>query len=220
MMGQQIEREHRRKVIFYGDSNTFGYDPADMYDRRYPEDKRWTTIVAKRFMSDIEVIPEGMNGRRIPDLRYDTSYLKRMVHSVGDRGLLCTMLGTNDILLTMEPDAEDAIRKMKAYLEYLLTCLSLEQILIVAPPHIGSARIPDPLYHKFYVESLRMNTAFEKMAGDKKVWFSDASQWNVELTFDQVHFSERGHKIFAERMVELLESILGLEKQSQKKRPI
>jgi lysophospholipase L1-like esterase len=65
-----------------------------------------------------------------------------------------------------------------------------------------------------------MNTAFERMAGDKKVWFSDASQWNVELSFDQVHFSERGHKIFAERMAELLENILCLEKQAQKKRPI
>ena len=206
-----MEREHRRKVIFYGDSNTFGYDPADMYDRRFPEDKRWTTIVAKRFVPDIEVIPEGMNGRSIPDLRYDTSYQKRMVDSVGDRGLLCTMLGTNDILLTMEPDAEDAIRKMKAYLEYLLTCLSPEQILIVAPPHIGSARIPDPLYRKFYMESLRMNTAFEKMAGDKKVWFSDASKWNIEMSFDQVHFSERGHQVFAERMAELLETIMNLK---------
>jgi lysophospholipase L1-like esterase len=107
-----------------------------------------------------------------------------------------------------------------AWTPLIITILSPVQILIVAPPHIGSTRIPDPLYHKFYVENFRMNTAFERMAGDKKVWFSDASQWNVELSFDQVHFSERGHKIFAERMAELLENILCLEKQAQKKRPI
>ena len=212
-------REHRRKVIFYGDSNTFGYDPADMYDRRFPEDKRWTTIVAKRFVSEIEVIPEGMNGRKIPDPRYDTSYLKGIVDSVDDRGLFCTMLGTNDILLTMEPDAEYAIRRMEAYLEYLLTCLCPEQILIVAPPHIGSARMSDPLYHKFYVESLRMNTAFERMTGEKKIWFSDASRWNIEMSFDQVHFSERGHQVFAEKMAELLESIMSLKKTSTEKAP-
>lgn len=208
MMGQQMEREKRRKVVFYGDSNTYGYDPADVYNMRFPENKRWTTIIAGRFISDMEVIPQGMNGRKIPDLRYDKPYLKRMIDTINDNGIFCTMLGTNDLLEAAEHGAERAIRKMEAFLEYLLTCLNSRQILIIAPPYIGSARIPDPLYQKFYSESVRMNNAFRRMAEERKMWFADASAWNIELSFDQVHFSERGHLIFAGRLAEMLELMI------------
>ena len=29
-------------IICYGDSNTYGYDPHDQMEGRYPKDVRWT----------------------------------------------------------------------------------------------------------------------------------------------------------------------------------
>ena len=62
-----MELDHRRRVIFYGDSNTYGYDPADLADMRYSWSQRWTSIAAERLKGQFEVIPEGMNGRKLPD---------------------------------------------------------------------------------------------------------------------------------------------------------
>ena len=35
--------------------------------------------------------------------------------------------------------------------------------------------------------------------------FADAGEWDIELTFDGVHFSEEGHKSFAQKLNELLD---------------
>lgn len=58
-------------MIFYGDSNTYGYDPADLAENRYPDADRWTTIVSKQLSENYQVFPEGLNGRQLPDLKYD-----------------------------------------------------------------------------------------------------------------------------------------------------
>lgn len=39
------------------------------------------------------------------------------------------------------------------------------------------------------------------------IWFVDAGEWDIPMTFDGVHFTEEGHKAFAEG---LYESITGV----------
>ena len=58
--------DRRRQIIFYGDSNTYGYDPADPYLQMFPYDARWTTIVSKNLQDHFQVLAEGMNGRTLP----------------------------------------------------------------------------------------------------------------------------------------------------------
>ena len=55
-----------RKLILFGDSNTYGYDPRGLMGGRYPEEARWATIVRKALADSYEVIEEGMNGRQLP----------------------------------------------------------------------------------------------------------------------------------------------------------
>ena len=57
-----------------------------------------------------------MNGRRIPDLPYDTDRINRMLGRLKTRSILAVLLGTNDILLTTDPDAAIAIQKMASFL--------------------------------------------------------------------------------------------------------
>ena len=54
-----------KRILFYGDSNTFGYDPTGLADR-YPADVRWVDIIADKISYSLEVVPRGMNGRTIP----------------------------------------------------------------------------------------------------------------------------------------------------------
>jgi lysophospholipase L1-like esterase len=49
-----------KKVFFYGDSNTYGYDPSGMMGGRYPRRSRWTTILAESLEGEWDVARDGM----------------------------------------------------------------------------------------------------------------------------------------------------------------
>ena len=50
-----------KTILCFGDSNTWGYDPAAA--SRFPYEKRWPSVLASRLGSAYLVIPEGLNGR-------------------------------------------------------------------------------------------------------------------------------------------------------------
>lgn len=57
-----------KKIVFYGDSNTYGYDPRGFLSMLYPGEVRWTEKIRERFDGIYEIIEEGQNGRLLPTL--------------------------------------------------------------------------------------------------------------------------------------------------------
>ena len=52
------------KVICFGDSNTYGYDPRSYFGGRYDADSRWVDILTTE--TGWTVCNMGQNGREIP----------------------------------------------------------------------------------------------------------------------------------------------------------
>lgn len=50
-----------KKIVCYGDSNTFGYNPKD--GSRYNENTRWASVLQNILGNEYEVINEGMCNR-------------------------------------------------------------------------------------------------------------------------------------------------------------
>ena len=48
-------------IVAFGDSNTWGYDPAAGV--RFPPDVRWTGVMRRELGDGHSVIEEGLNGR-------------------------------------------------------------------------------------------------------------------------------------------------------------
>ena len=192
----------KRKILIYGDSNTYGYDPADFFENRYPAGERWTDILQVKLKDSWEVLPEGLNGRQLPDLKYDRSWILRMLDRLSGNDLFAVMLGTNDILVTMEPDASEVIRKMQAFLVFLTETETLDagNILVIAPPYVAGGRIRHPVYQHYCEQSVRMNEGFGELAASFGTLFLDAGLWGIDLSPDMVHFSAKGHKTFAEKL--------------------
>ena len=94
-----------RKVFFYGDSNTYGYDPSGMMGGRYPRRSRWTTILSERLEGEWSVARDGMPGRMIPDAGKGLSYVIDALKAERPMDLFAVMLGTNDLLTMRRPDA-------------------------------------------------------------------------------------------------------------------
>ena len=197
-----------KKIMFYGDSNTYGYDPADWRNGRYREDLCWTSILQKKLGEEYKIIPQGLNGRRLPDMRLPQDLLLSLFKYLGEDGIFAVMLGTNDLLCGSRLDGVKAAERLPPFIEFLLGNLPAERILIIAPPCVGRKDSKDPSERQFYEESLRMNREMETAAKEKGVRFLDAGGWNIGLAFDQVHFSEEGHREFAQRMEQALCKIL------------
>lgn len=107
------------KILCYGDSNTYGYDPRSFIGDRYPADARWVELLAKE--TGWEIINRGLNGREIPE---------QDIPLPNDLDLLIVMLGTNDLL--QGADAKTAAERMEASLRRL--SFAPEKILLFALP--------------------------------------------------------------------------------------
>ncbi len=187
--------------MFYGDSNTYGYDPADFYEGRFPYEERWTSILASGLWDIWDVIPEGLNGRKLPVFPGHERRMDLYLTELHPKDIFAVMLGTNDILLTEDPDAAEPVRKMDRFLAFLSKQKEPGTILMLAPPLIGSELSVDPLYMKFREESRKMNDGFRDLARKWGVHFADTAEWNIPLCSDLVHLSKEGHRDLAEYLI-------------------
>ena len=207
-VSQEVCLEKKRKILIYGDSNTYGYDPADFVEGRYPADVRWTSLLAKALKDDWELIEEGLNGRRLPDLSHDEERVKGFLKGLSSEDLFAVMLGGNDILIVQDPDAAIPFRRMEELLKFLKEQEEKPGILVIGPVPAGGEHLADPYWRKVYRECLKMNEGFGKLSRKYGQRFLDAAAWQVELCFDFVHFSENGHRRFAECMEKSLCSLV------------
>ena len=204
-----------KKVFFYGDSNTYGYDPAGIFGGRYPRRFRWTDILGERLAGVWEVAADGMPGRAIPPKGRAMDFLLGSMRPEMPVDLFAVMLGTNDILGTLKPDAAAAANDMEELAVFMKNA-GIPQILIIAPPKISltpqSFRMSyvygDSSYApKYCEEGEKLTEYYRELAVRHGLWFADASSWELDFAFDGVHLSERGHLAFADEMEKVMRRI-------------
>ncbi len=187
-----------RKLILFGDSNTYGYDPRSFLGGRYPENVRWATVVKNALIDSFEVIEEGMNGRTLPSAK--PGLFTDMISNMDSNDTMAMMLGTNDILLAYRPNVAATLSKLKQILDYVNTNCKGTFVLI-APPYISNSDPELSLYHDCCIE---LNKGYISLAQQYNIAVVDAASWNIPMGSDGVHFSEEGHRVFAERFLNSL----------------
>ena len=192
---------HRHKIVCYGDSNTYGYDPRGFLGMRYPKQVRWTWLLQETLPEGYAVVDEGMNGRMLPQLPRENRSLENVVSGLGEDDLLVVMLGTNDILLTDHPDASVPVRKMECFQQWYKESSAEYSLLVLGPVYLFPG---DAAMKMFYDQSFLMNEEFERLCRENRVRYVNAGEWDIPLTFDAVHFSEEGHVSFAGHLAEIL----------------
>ena len=180
----------------YGDSNTYGFDPCGFFGSRYATP--WPELLAEK--TGLEVINDGKNGRMIPGREYELRQFRKNAERY-DADALIVMLGTNDLLEGVK--AGEAAARMAAF----LAGCAVPQILLVSPPSLQrGAWVPgDDLVE----ESRELARQYEALAERLGIQFADAGQWDVELAYDGVHFSEAGHARFADGLADCLSEMEG-----------
>ena len=166
------------KIICFGDSNTYGYDPRSFLGDRYPAADRWVDILAKKLGCD--AVNAGMNGREIP--RYPAKF--------EPADLLLIMLGTNDLLQGNSP--EEVRERMRQFLSNL--DFDKSKILLITPPPMKlGAWVPDQTLVDAS-KSLNFNDLGVRCVGP----------WELPMTFDGVHMTEEGHAMLAKYLYQVI----------------
>ena len=107
---------------------------------------------------------------------------------------LCLMLGTNDLLCGASP--AEAAERMRIFISDLLVCGL--PLLLVAPPLMQSGTWVES--DALIRSSGQLAPLYLDLAALCGVSFCDASGWDIPVVFDGVHFSEQGHRRFAEQL--------------------
>lgn len=200
-----------KSLLFFGDSNTYGYDPRGYFADRYPKNVRWADRLAAELKEEWNIISDGMNGRTIPSASYSRQYVLSLLQgNNGDPGidLFAVMLGTNDLFSSYpEFSADEAAEKMESFLNFLSENVPEIRILLIAPPAVGSNVSGIPEEQLLHRESLRLGQLYGEIAEQRNLPFINTAEWSIPLAFDNVHLSAEGHRVFAEEMKQALRKL-------------
>lgn len=208
-------------ILFYGDSNTWGYDPETSL--RFPYENRWTTVCAKLLGEGYNCIPEGMNGRTtafddpMKGARNGLTGLDYALQAHKPLDLMVVMLGTNDLKYT---DADGVAEGMEKLIRNILS--ADERFPLSSPVFTGPERrilLVSPVLLGEHVgkrendleESRRLAELYREIAERYSLHFMDADEYAEASEMDGVHLGREGHESLGRAMAEQIRRIFEAE---------
>ncbi len=212
-----------KKIVCFGDSNTYGYDPVT--GGRYDEKTRWPKVLASLLGDGYEIIEEGQNGRTIANAdpweggtKCGMDYVLPMLETKRP-DLLAIMLGSNDLKLKFAlpvPDIAGSlitmIMNIRGYCEHYLSCPDMK-ILIIAPPALTEP-FSESYFEPFFggdtvvKRSIELAKWYELVAKEHGCYFLNATASVTAGDADHLHLSPEGHAKLAKLVEAKIKEIL------------
>ena len=213
-----------KRVLCYGDSNTWGYIPGS--GQRFPEDVRWTGVASGLLRDQCVLLEDGLNGRTTvfddpyADFRNGRKGLGYALCSQAPIDLLVLCLGTNDLKFTNAAGARKVLEKLLRLVRLDDACFDAAmipifthspRILVIAPiplhPDIALLR-PESSLAGQYGESVRFSADFRAAAETVGADFLDAGLYAAASAADCVHMDADAHRRLGMAAAEKIREIL------------
>lgn len=187
------------KILCFGDSNTYGFDPRGFFGGRYEDNGRWPEMLGA--LSSHQVINQGQNGRTIPHRENEAALFRNTLENTKP-DLLIIMLGTNDLLTGCAPD--DACRRMEYFLSHVPEGI---KVMLIAPPAI---RRGEWVQDEGIIEGIhKIAELYRTLARERGTLFLAAG--SLPLSYDGVHLSREGNRQLAKKAWDIIREIPDLE---------
>ena len=198
-----------KKIICYGDSNTFGFNPKD--GSRYDENIRWTSVLQKILGNEYEVINEGMCDRtgfienKNGFLFSGSKHFPEFISKAQNLDILILWIGTNDLQFQYDI----SIETIEKGLENLIKLAQLKtKRLIIIPSVILNEKILDGYFvcqfdKTSIIKSKEVPKIYKKLSDKYNCEFFDVNEFVKPSDFDGLHYDISSHKIIAEKLAQL-----------------
>ena len=190
------------KILFYGDSNTWGYDAKDASRQK----NRFTQFIKQEF-SQHEIIEEGLCGRTLClDDPYDENR----------NDVVFIMLGTNDAKRQFSTNSISLEKGIRTLLykalnpEIYRDGSKVPQFFVVCPPKMNR----DGLNNERTKENFG-DAGFEILNNTKPYLEKGCRDFDVEVidthaiagSIDGIHMDESGHKQVADVLISVIQEL-------------
>lgn len=202
-----------KKILCYGDSNTFGFNPKD--GSRFDANTRWVSLLQKNLGPDYEVIDEGMCNRtgfvENPDgfIFSGSKHFQQLMGNLENIDILILWIGTNDLMFQYNIDFETIENGLKNLIE--LAKPKAEKIIII-PPVILRENILGSYFANMFdgtsiEKSKSVGRIYKKLAKTNNCVYFDVNEFVKPSDVDGLHYDEVSHKIIADKLAAYLTQI-------------
>lgn len=201
-----------KKVLCYGDSNTFGYNTINA--SRFDENTRWTALLQKNLGAEYEVINEGMCDRTgfvdndKGSMFSAQRHFPELISETPNIDILILAVGTNDLQFKYNitfSQIESGLEKL------IVTAKNKVNKIIIVPPVVLSENVLDGSFNFQFDE-----TSISKSKEAGKIYGKLARMYNCEVfdindfvkpsQADGLHYDENGHKIIADKLSDYIKN--------------
>jgi lysophospholipase L1-like esterase len=210
--------KHDKTILCYGDSNTWGYNPATQ--DRYAREERWAGVLQQKLGDGYVVIEEGLCGRTtvwddpIEDYRNGKEYLIPCLRSHKPIDLVVIMLGTNDLKARFPMPACDIAAGAGVLVDIVAKSETgpsngAPEVLLVAPPPIAELSGFAEMFEGGSVKSTMLSRHFRLVAEERGCALLDAAEVIASSELDGIHLDLAEHRklgiAIASRVKQMLE---------------
>jgi lysophospholipase L1-like esterase len=205
-------------ILCYGDSNTWGYNPAN--GGRYPRDERWPGVLRQELGEGYLVIEEGLNGRTtvwddpIEGYKNGRTYLVPCLETHSPIDLVVLLLGTNDLKVRFSVSAFDIANGAGVLVDLIQKSAAgpggkAPRVLLLAPPPV--ARLTDfaEMFEGAGPKSLKFSAHYRRVAQEHGCAFLDTADVVVSSDLDGIHLEASEHRKLGKAVAARAKAILG-----------
>lgn len=192
-----------KRLLCYGDSNTWGYDPATK--DRLDERRRWTGVLSEALGDEYTIIEEGLSGRTtvwddpIEGHKNGHTYLIPCLESHQPVDLVILMLGTNDLKQRFSLPACDIAAGARILVRVIQGSQSgrngkAPPVLLLAPPRIGRLSDFAEMFAGAGEKSRQFSELYRRVATEQGCTYFDTSTIVAASELDGIHLKAGEHR--------------------------
>lgn len=220
-----------KRILCYGDSNTWGYDPAHFdaatgLPARYDEHTRWPGVMRDILGEDYFVWEAGIGGRTtvfddpLMPTRNGVKAFETVIQTCDPVDLVIFALGTNDTKDMFSASSLVITRGMERLLQVcrsvLLQSRSPNAKIILCCPLTPAAPGTGEYLYGFSELStekgVQLRARYSQLARQQNCLYFDFNDLAQPSPADGVHMDSAGHKQVGQAMAQLVKSALNNEK--------
>ncbi len=201
-----------KKILCYGDSNTFGFNPKD--GSRFDESTRWTALLQAYLHNNFEIIEEGLcdrtgfvdnpKGFLFSSQRHFPKFLSK-----SDKfDIIVLAIGTNDLQFQYNISYSVVQRGL---VELIKNAQEKSNKIIIVPPVILKENILNGYFKIQFdkmsiIKSKKIGTIYRKLSNAYNCRYFDINKIVQPSDTDGLHYDEQSHKIIANKLTEFIKN--------------